>query len=280
MFVIKADGKREIFRPQKIISSLVRIGVDESTARSFAEDIKGVRIRELRSDDIFRRITELLYQYNPVFAGKYNLRRAIMQLGPTGYPFEKYIAALLESYGYLTKTNQTVWGACVQYEIDVIVERDDETYVVECKYHNTPGARCDLKVALYVWARFLDIKEKWERDPSNRQEFYNGWLVTNTRCTSEAIRFAECKGMKLTSWGYPQHEGLEKLIEQKALYPMNVFPFLNNGWLYARLAEHGLYLLRDIVSYTTSDLAKKIGAQQKDISLLQKYARGLCGNNK
>lgn len=55
---------------------------------------------------------------------RYDLKRALMELGPSGYPFEKLISDLLRKFGYRTKTNLTLQGKCVSHEIDVIAEKD------------------------------------------------------------------------------------------------------------------------------------------------------------
>ena len=43
-----------------------------------------------------------------------------MAFGPTGFPFEKLTAEILESMGYSTRTGVIVPGHCVKHEIDVI----------------------------------------------------------------------------------------------------------------------------------------------------------------
>ena len=276
MFVIKSDGKREAFHASNIVRSLSQVGVDEPVAENIAHEIQALGKKSIQSEEIFHSVLAYLMQYNPIWAGKYNLRKAIMQLGPTGYPFEQYIAQILHAYGYETQTNQFIRGKCVRHEIDVVAREPGHHYIVECKYHNTPGSRSDLKVALYLWSRFLDIKDRFDHESGHPNEEHGIWLVTNTRCTTEAIQYAECMGMRVTGWGYPNGKGLEYMIHEKALYPINLFPVGQTRWMYSKLAEQGLYLLKDLIPLSSHDLARTINVPEEDIIFLQEQAKKLC----
>ena len=52
-----------------------------------------------------------------------------MKLGPTGYPFEDFIAKLLQADGYETKVRQILKGECITHEIDVIAEKNNKTSI-------------------------------------------------------------------------------------------------------------------------------------------------------
>jgi Holliday junction resolvase-like predicted endonuclease len=281
MYVLKAGGKKEFFNKRKIINSLVKIGLDKKWAKQVADEARDrFHKKSVQSDEIFNYVLDRLGPYGPEYLGKYNLRRAIMDLGPTGYPFEKYVARILEEYGYQTKINQIIKGSCVNHEIDVLAEKDKTRFIVECKYHNTPGARSDLKVVLYLWARFIDIKRKWEAESKQENEKYHGiWLITNTRCTSEAIAYGECMDVVITGWGYPDGMSLEDLVEKKQLYPINLFPRWGDKWLCSRFHENKIFLLKDILSYSAGDLAKKMRLKRFEIEQFQQNARKLCENH-
>ena len=47
------------------------------------------------------------------------------------------------------------------------------------------------------------------------------WLVTNTKFSSDVIRYGNCVGMHLIGWKYPEDGGLEKLIDEANIYPHN-----------------------------------------------------------
>lgn len=277
MFVIKAGGGKEYFNLKKLEKSLLAIGLEKKFARALAEEVSLRYKKSVTTEEIRRYLMTRLKDYGPHVFGKYNLKKAIMNLGPTGFTFEKYVARILDEYGYKTKTNQIVSGHCVKHEVDVMAWKDKTHFIVECKYHNQPGSRSDLKVALYVWARFLDLKRKWEEDlEHNQREFHGIWLVTNTRCTTDAIQYGECVGMLITGWGYPKEMSLEKMINDKKLYPINLFPDWSSRFEYQRFYEKGIFLLKDCLSYSAKDLSRKTGYKEEDLLAFQADARKIC----
>jgi len=49
------------------------------------------------------------------------------------------------------------------------------------------------------------------------------WLITNTKFTTEALKYGECMKIKMTGWLYPQNNSLETIIEKNKAYPINLF---------------------------------------------------------
>ena len=92
--------------------------------------------------------------------------------------------------------------------------------MMECKFHRTAGSICDVKHALYVHARFLDVEKSWLNNPDHAQKFHQGWLVTNTRLSKDAETYGKCVEMGLLSWNYPQENSLRKRIDKSGLYPV------------------------------------------------------------
>ncbi len=81
------------------------------------------------------------------------------------------------------------------------------------------GKFCDVKIPLYVHSRFLDILHA--RESSGQTEILQqGWLVNNTRFTSDAIKYGTCAGLKLISWDYPEKGNLKNLIDDTGLHPI------------------------------------------------------------
>ena len=74
----------------------------------------------------------------------------------------------------------------------------------------SPGGKTDIKDALYVKARYDDLKQA----PLQSSRVDEGWLVTNTRFTQNAIRYARCSNLTLVGWDYPRTRGLLDMIEQ------------------------------------------------------------------
>src|SRR5207245_2048481 len=136
-------------------------------------------------------------------------------LGPTGYPFEDYIAKIFQRQGYTTLIRQILPGNCVSHEIDVIAEKNTvipTKIMIEAKFHNQVGMRTNVHVPLYTKSRFEDIKIK--------HNFSEVWLVTNTKATVDAIAYASCVGMKIMTWSYPEGESLRDLVEKFHMFPI------------------------------------------------------------
>ena len=236
--VIKATGEIEPFSESKVISSLMRAGADRVLAQKILTRIKSSLYPNIPTFEIYSAVMRILKKEQKPVADRYNLKKAIMDLGPTGYPFEKFVAGLLISQGHKTQTNQIVRGRCVSHEIDVVAQ-NDKKYMVECKFHSIPGGRTDVKVALYTYARFLDIKEKGKFDIP--------WLITNTKITQDAKDYALCVGMRVTAWDYPQGEGLNELIDKSGLHPVTSLTSLSEQKK-RELIERGIVFCKDLVS--------------------------------
>ena len=210
--VIKASGFKEIFNPDKVRDSLKRAGAKPEVIDKIVTEVTGRLYEGITTQDIYRQVFGLLKQSQADISDRYSLKEGLMHLGPSGYPFEQFISRLLQAMGHKTQTQVIMNGQCVQHEIDVLAEKDRQKFLVECKFHNRPGAKTDVKAALYTQARFEDICAK------TVGQFYQPWLVTNTKLTSQAIQYANCKNMRLLAWRYPETEGIEALIAKFNLY--------------------------------------------------------------
>lgn len=216
-FVTKLDGTREVYNEDKIKTSATRVGVPGEMQKEMLEAIRSRLYDGIATSEIYALIQDYLHSSNrPYLAMKYNLKTALAELGPSGYPFEKYLALLLTELGYTTLINQVIAGACVTHEVDVVAEKDGTTYYVEAKFHKSPNQRTDVRVTLYIKARYDDLKAGRAHPQTNP------WIITNTRFSTDAIKYAECQGIKLTSWGYPKDAGIMDLIEKTKLHPVTM----------------------------------------------------------
>lgn len=273
MEIIKASGEREPFDREKFCRSLQRA----EAPKDIVDRVCGIVEKQVRSgmstEELSRKAAQQLAKEDFLLAAKFNLRNAIMELGPAGFLFEEYVAAVLEEYGYTTRVGQMVKGKCVSHEIDIVAERDNEHYLIEAKYHNRRGLKSDVQVAMYMYARFLDIKQVHEEYESLEMK-HQAWLITNTKFTSNATRYAECMGLKMTGWGYPGKESLENLIIKKALYPVTVLPTMNQ-FVREQFAKERLFFVRDLLTYSSEDLVKKFGLYSKTAKKLMTEAYSL-----
>ena len=178
--------------------------------------------------EIYKLAFGLLKKHSKPFAAKYKLKAAILESGPSGYPFEKYFAAILKHNGFTVRVGEMVKGHCVNHEIDVIAEKEDQQLMVECKYHHAQGVICSVKIPLYVEARFRDVEVEWKKIPGQAAKFHQGWLVTNTRFSSDAIEYGTCAGLHLVGWNFPENGSLNKMVDQTRLYPLTCLTTLTN----------------------------------------------------
>jgi hypothetical protein len=272
--VSKRGGGTENFRVDKFRSSLLRSGADPGTVDIVLDEVLEQVGPRTTTAEIYRLAHARLKRKDDACGMRYTLKRALFRLGPTGYPFEKYIADIFEEYGYRTKVGVTLKGKCVSHEVDVLAVNDSEVIAMECKYHNSRGTTSDIKVALYVHSRALDLEPILTS--SYRGKKFSGRLVTNTRCTADALEYARCAGLNVLSWRYPEGRGLEAMIENRRLYPVTVIYGMQAG-LVQKLIGADILLLRDVVALDSRTLQSRLGLAPAKVRALKKRAQDLCG---
>jgi hypothetical protein len=260
IYVINLRGEREPFSFEKTYRSARNVGASKEIAIAIAKEIEKEVFDGISTSQIFDRIFELLLKKSPKSAIKFNLRKAILKLGPTGFPFEKFIGKIFEAEGFEVKTNQIIPGFCTDYEIDFLAKKENLILIGECKFHHVPGGRIDLQVALANYARFLDI-EKGRFLDSNMN--YKSILVTNTKFTEKAIKYSNCVGVELLGWKYPKEKSLERLIEKNQLYPITILPSIDSQLAKILISER-IVLVKDILEKDLEKLAKERKILQKE----------------
>lgn len=249
--VTKVDGTTEPYNEEKIRISATRVGVPDALQDEMLQSIRDRLYDGIKTNEIFQMIKEFLqHSESPYLAMKYNLKDALSQLGPSGYPFEKYVSLLLTEVGYVTKVNQTIAGSCVTHEVDVMAEKDHITYFIEAKFHKNHSQRTDVRVTLYIKARYDDLKSAWISGETRP------WIFTNTRFSTDAIKYAECQKIRLTSWGYPKGEGIMDLIEHTGLHPITIIEDLSDGDK-MRLLTAGVVTCKQLLDPSTHSLVSK-----------------------
>lgn len=244
--IVKADGSKEIFDPERLVSSLKRSGAKDFSAEHIAQAITETVSPGTSSKEIYSRAFALLRREARPVAARYALRRALLELGPSGHPFEDFISHLYRAEGWQVETRKVMQGKCVAHEVDFYAshKEQNEFLAAELKYHNDPGYKTDLKVALYVKSRFDDIfacDESMRSCPIDR-----GVLVTNTKFTSEAIAYAECSGVELLGWGYPSDNSLFMRMSRAKVYPITALTGLSRAEK-RLLIERGIIAVDEIV---------------------------------
>lgn len=227
--IVKANGERETFEPEKLRDSLLHSGATEE----MVDDVLARILPELHDDmttgEIYRQAFSLLQEISKPIARSYSLRRAVMDLGPSGFPFEDFIAEVMRARGFQCETRQTVLGGCVAHEVDIVAYNEKKLIMIEAKFHNELGTKSDLKVALYIKARFDDLRDNVFNYGGKDRHITDGWLITNTKFSSAAIHYGVCKDLTMIGWNYPEKGNLQDMIEEKALHPITCLASLSNA---------------------------------------------------
>ena len=264
----------EPFDSRKVERSLRNSGADDKLVNLILSQINQEIYDGITTRKLYDRIYGLLRKAKQSVGDRYNLKSAIAELGPTGYPFEKFIARLLSHYGYQTQTNITAPGKCVTHEIDVVAVKGKERMMVECKFHARPEGRSDVKTALYIKARFDDLVFGANRSSQNLK-FHKAWLVTNTKLTFDAITYGECVGLKMLAWSYPKTGSLQNLIEESGLHPVTSLSSLSADQK-QKLLSRDIVLCHDILD-KKDVVAQLLGLARPAANLLFKQVSALCG---
>ncbi len=225
--IVKSSGEKALFSVDKLRASLNKTKADKAVIDEIIDKVRNKLYQGISTKEIYKSAFALLKKKESYYASRYKLKKAIYELGPTGFPFERFIGALLQNSGYQTEVNKILQGHCVTHEIDVLAEKNNETTVIECKFHSEKDFKCNVKIPLYINSRYQDIKQHWSTLKKNSR-LGKGWLVTNTRFTEDALKYGNCCGLHLMSWDYPKNEGLKDLIDRLGLYPITVSTLLSN----------------------------------------------------
>lgn len=270
-FITKASGQQEEFSFHKLERSLRKAGASERLIIQIIEEIK--HIKPTSTQQIHEYAIQRLAQENPPIAARYNLKRALMDLGPAGYPFEQFVAQLLAAQQFDVLVDQEIAGACVHHEVDVVAQNATKKYMVECKFHNAPGLKTDVRVTLYVRARFEDIEKQWKKESTPANNNAQAWVVSNTQFTVDAIQYANCVGVKLTGWGYPIGQSLAEMIDAQGLHPITALTSLTRHQK-KQLVEQGVILCKDIEGH--QDEFRRIGLKPEIVKKIMNEALILC----
>ena len=254
--IIKASGDKAPFQVEKLISSLQRAGAKKTVIEQIVKETEKVIYDGITTKKIYQMAFKMLKGKSRVSASRYKLKKAIMELGPTGFPFEKFVGKILEHEGFQAEVGVIVQGHCVQHEVDVAALKDNKHYMIECKYHSDQGRTCNVKIPLYIQSRFLDVEKQWQKQPGHQMKFHQGWVYTNTRLTTDAIQYGTCMGLGLVSWDYPRENGLKDRIDQSGLHPLTALTTLTRAEK-TKLLDEGIVLCKEL--HESPKLLEKIG---------------------
>jgi len=275
IYVINARGEREIFSKMKVYRSALRAGASKELAIEVAKILEKKIYPDIKTFEIYRNVRSLLRKKEPRTGIKYQIKDSIRKLGPTGFPFEKFVASIFRARGFKTRTNLILKGKCLSYEIDFLAESDKEIFVGECKFHRDAGRMVDQNITLSNYSRFLDILNGGSFSSSKKE--IKTILVTNNKFSSSAKRYSKCMNLDVLGWGHPIENSLQKQIEDNKLYPITILPSCR-GFLKDILFENKISLVRDLLVLDSKKLAHRLKLREKELNRIIKEANIILNN--
>ncbi len=100
LLVKKNDGTLVQYDRSRLLKSLKRSGATERIANLITQAIDLESYDGISTKEIYSKASALLYKHERGTGVKYRLKQAMMDLGPSGYPFEKFVAELFKQRGF------------------------------------------------------------------------------------------------------------------------------------------------------------------------------------
>ena len=272
IYVHKNTGEKDIFDENKLVSALMRAGASPEESQVVLNKVTSQLYNGISTGKIYKIAYKVLREISHKSAGRYRLKKAVLDLGPSGYPFEKFIGRLFEKMGYTVEVGKTINGKCITHEIDVIARNNTEQIMVECKFHSLKGQKSDVKVPLYIHSRFMDVKAVWEKDPKLEGLKLSGMVATNTRFSEDAKNFANCSGLRILSWDYPYQNSLREWIDKSGFYPITALHSLKKKEK-DELLQKDVILCRELKQHKNT--MRAIGINEKRIKKIIEEAEKL-----
>ncbi len=241
IYIEKSSGTREPFDRAKLVDSLEKAGASMFVADDVSKEIEKELKEGMPTHQIYSQAFKLLRKKESRPAIRYSLRRSIADFGPTGFPFEDFVGEIFKAKGFSIMNDVMVNGSCIEHEIDVVAYNDEQLVMTEVKFHNQLMLKSDVKVALYIKARFDDLKNVTFNIGGKLRGMTQGLLITNTKFTENAIKFGSCAGVNMIGWNYPAKGNLHDLIEEMSLHPLTCLTTLTN-------VEKKVLLAKEIVT--------------------------------
>jgi Holliday junction resolvase len=273
IYVTKMSGEKVLFDEKRLKNSLKRSNADPDTIEEVVEKIKTELYDLIPTREIYRIAFSMLRKKSGSSASRYKLKRAILELGPSGFPFEKYISELLKFRNYETRVGEIVKGHCVSHEIDIIANKEDRHLIIECKFHSDQRRFCDVKVPLYIHSRFKDVESELKKKKEFGHKTILGGLVTNTRFSADALQYGQCMGMFMLSWDYPGEKSLKSVIDRSGLHPVTSLLTITMDEK-TQLLTQGIVLCKSLAE--NPDILKNMRISPNRIQKILQEVRDIC----
>ncbi|WP_313386468.1 ATP cone domain-containing protein [Chishuiella sp.] len=248
MLIKKNSGELISYNPAILRKSLSKSGAKKEEIEQVFEQVSKELYDGISTKDLYRYAFQSLKKYRNSYAARYSLKKALKNLGPEGYCFEKWVSRVMQAAGYNSITSQTVQGNAVTHEIDVVAMKDQQLIFCECKFRNDEEAKISVTTPMYFLSRMKDVE-------NNFYHFFNkdltptkGYLVTNAYLTTDSIDFANYYGIGIISWDYPENKSIKYLVDNAVLYPITCLTTLTLENEKA-LLDKDCILVKDLVDF-------------------------------
>ncbi len=218
IWVRKFDGQRQVFDEAKLLSSILRAGVNSKNAPLILAKIEAILYPGISTKEIYNFLHQELKAAGLKPEAKFfRLREALGKMG--SIDFEKLVAQILAIRKFNSQWNVFLTGRCIEHQIDVLANKNKSTFMIEVKRRSNPHRETGLGEIVELWGRFKDVDQA--SDGENGQSVKEAWLITNTKFSQHAKKFAACRGVKLLGWRYNttslsevKTDGLEQILEE------------------------------------------------------------------
>ena len=258
--VVKSSGESQPFSLKKLKRSFEKCGLNTKECEGIIEKLKPTLKQGMTTKNLYASAYKLLRKTSPMAAVLYSLKRALFELGPTGYQFEDFMAKYAQELGYATELRKVIHGEAVAHEVDVLAHKKRSTVLMECKFHNHQGKKNDIKLVLYVKARFDDLKHG-----DHPYRFDELWIASNTSFTQDALKYAEFHNIQLLGTNSPRDENLLEQIERLKLYPITSLRRFKKQHK-DNLIKRGIYLVKELVN--EPEAMRRVGMNDHEIARL------------
>lgn len=274
MDIIKASGDLVRFDANKLRQSLKRAGTDSAEIEEILFRIIPKIEEQMPTAKIHQLAFDELRKHSQGAAAKYKLKKALQELGPTGYPFERLVAKLFELESFYCTVGVTLQGQCVTHEVDVLARKGKLCRLAECKFRNDNSNKIDIKTTLYVQARMEDLRQGLGGTEDYAHTTIEAWLACNGRFSEDSLQYAKCKGLKLLGWSYPKGSSIKDRMDAAKLYPLTCLSSLSQEEK-TRLLDKGYVFCRDMLQF--EQISQKLQLSSEKAKALQKEIRSLLG---
>lgn len=247
ILIEKYTGELVPFEPEILIKSLSKSGASQQEVEEVFRKVYQRLKHGMTTQQVYQYAFEELRKIRKSYAARYNLKKALRDLGPEGFHFESWIARLFKEMHCQTRQGITLQGKAVTHEIDVLAMSENQLHLGECKFKNDTNAKTPVTTPMYFLSRFNDLKETEFEFFGRKMHPTHPWLFTNAHFTSDAIDFAEYYGINLMAWSYPPGKSIKERVDGIAFYPITCLTTLENKQV-KDLLNAGIILVKEMLN--------------------------------